>query len=181
MAKKTALFFAFALSCLLAAAQAARGGLIEGDNWAFLVSAPVGWIWDSTALRLHGIRGLFYKAGTEFSPSRLHIYISPTRKRPGGPASLNDFIKQDETAFMGTKPGTNVTDLSPYAPGMDYVFVLKDYDDTNEGYYQAIAYYEGEDAYFVFVLSGRSAQERESERASFHELLDSFTYIHKEE
>jgi hypothetical protein len=180
MAKKATVLLALLLSAFLSFAEDRRGGLIEGDRWAFLVSAPDGWVWDSVSLRRQGIFGLFYKAGDKFSPSKLHMYISPTPKKPDGPATLIEFIQADEGAFMKSNHGSIVKDLAPYSPGIEYNFTLKDFDDRNEGFFQSLAYYEGEDVYLVFVLSCRSVQERERERASFLELLDSFTYIRKE-
>ena len=180
MAKKGIFFLAFALSAFLAVSQDSRGGLIEGDGWAFLISAPEGWVWDGATLRLHGIRGLFYKAGTSYSASALHIYISPTTKKPGESASLAQFINDDEASFMKAEPGIFEKDLPPYQAGPGYEYLLKDFDDANGNFYQTIGYYEGEAAYFIFVLSCRSPAEREAERPAFLELLDSFTYVKKE-
>lgn len=180
MAKKAALAFALALLACIGFSQGNGGGLIEDHTWAFLVSAPPGWILDGKTLRIHGIQGLFYKEGTRYSPSELNMYISPSQKKPGGPANLGDFIATDEATYMKSKPGTEILDLAAYAPGMGYNFVLRDFDDRNEGYYQSLAFYEGEDAFFVFVLSCRSVAERQNEQAAFHSLLDSFTYVRKE-
>ena len=177
MAKKGAIFLAFALSSLLVSAQDSRGGLIEGDGWAFLVSAPEGWVWDGETLRIHGIRGLFYKAGTSYSPSALHIYISPAPKTA---ASLAQFMKDDEASFMKATAGIRLKDLPPFVAGPGYRFELRDFDDSNGNYYQTIGYFEGEVAYFIFVLSCRSPEEREAARPDFIELLDSFTYVKKE-
>jgi hypothetical protein len=180
MAKKAAVLLTLTLTALLAYAQGQVGGLIEGDTWAYLVSAPEGWVWDGTTLRVQGIRGLFYKAGQAYSPSKLHIYISPTPKKAGGPVGLAQFIVADEASFMRADTGIIVKDLPPYEPGPGYRFELRDFDDRNEDYYQALAYYEGDAAFFIFVLSCRSVEEREAERASFLALLDTFTYIKKE-
>lgn len=180
MAKKAALFLGLAFAALLASAQDGSGGLIEGDRWAFLVSAPEGWILDAVPLRHQGIQGLFHKEGVDFSPSALHMYVCPTTKKPDGAANLREFIQEDEAAFMKSAPGLVIRMLPAYSTAMDYNFPLRDFDDAGEGFYQEIAYYEAEEAYFVFVLFCRSALEREGERPSFRELLDSFTYIRKE-
>ena len=160
--------------------QGESGGLIEGQGWAYLASAPEGWVWDDSSLRRQGIEGLFYKKGVVFNPTILHMYISPTVKKTGGPPSLGDFIAADRESYMNAEPGMTVLDLAPYSPGMGYSYVLRDFDDSNEGFYQSVAYYEGEQAYFVFVLFCRSVEERKQERDAFLELLDSFTYIRKE-
>ncbi len=184
MSKKPAFLLVLALAGGLSAgpafSQGGEGGLVEGEGWAYLASAPRGWVRDSRALGHQGILGLFYKAGSSYSPSALHIYISPSPKGPGAAASLEDFMEEDRSSFMDDDGSVQVTDLAAYAPGLGYSFELKDFDEPEEGQYQAIAYYEGEAAYFVFVLSCRSAEERERERPSFLELLDSFTYVAKD-
>jgi hypothetical protein len=180
MSKKTILVLALALFALLSFADDGKGGLIKGETWAILVSAPEGWIWDSSSLRAQGILGLYYKEGQRFSPSKLHIYISPTPKTAAGPGSLREFVDADEAAFVGSYSGILVKSLAPYSPGLGYRFVLRDLDDSNDGYYQALAYYEGENAFFIIVLACRSPEEREAERGALRELLDSFTYIRKE-
>jgi hypothetical protein len=180
MLRKAMLTLALALCVLPSFAEKAEGGLISGDGWAILVSAPAGWVWDSVALRPQGIWGLFYKAGERYSPAKLHIYISPTAKKADGPASLAEFMEADKASFMSFDPDLGVKALPPYSPGMDYEFAMRELDDSDNGYYQVLAYYEGEKAYFVFVLSCRSPDERQAERGALLELLDTFTYIRKE-
>jgi hypothetical protein len=180
MTKRATLAIALTILTLLAFAEGESEGLVDGEGWAYLVAAPQGWVWDSATLRAHGIRGLFYKAGAGYSPSGLHMYISPAPKLTGGPATMAEFIKADEAAFMKSGPGSRVSDLGLYSPGVGYSFVLRDFEDRDEGFYQVLAYYEGAKAYFVFVLSCGDAQERSRERPAFLELLDSFTYMAKE-
>jgi hypothetical protein len=180
MSNKARLSLVLAFCALLSFAEEPKGGLISGDRWAILVSAPEGWVWDSRALRSHGIWGLYYKAGEHYSPSKLHIYISPSAKKAGGPASLAEFMKEDEAAFMDSDADLLVKDLAPYSPGMDYTYAMRELDDTDNRFYEVVAYYEGERAFFVFVLSCRSPEERQRERGALLELLDSFTYINKE-
>jgi hypothetical protein len=173
--------FLAAFSCLVFAQD--EGGLIEGDGWAFFASAPSGWVRDGCSLHAQGIDALFCKAGDTFSPSTLHLYVCPTprTKAKDEPDSLSAFMQDDEESFMASSPGVLVKTLDPYDPGMGYSFPLRDLDDTVDGYYQALAYYEGQGAFFVFVLACRSPEEREAARPALLELLSSFTYVDKEE
>jgi hypothetical protein len=181
MTKKSVLFCFLAVFACLAFAQD-EGGLIEGDGWAFLASAPSGWVRDGQSLHIQGIDALFCRAGDKFSPSTLHLYVSPTPriKAADEPASLTAFMQEDEGSFMASYPGILVKDLEPYNPGMGYVFPLRDLDDTVGGYYQALAYYESKGAFFVFVLACRSPEERAAARPALLELLSSFIYVDKE-
>lgn len=167
-----------AISCLSFAQEG--GVLVEGKGWAFLAEAPTGWVRDGRSLASQGIEALYCKEGTRFSPSSLHLYVCPSPKDMDGPENLVDFIEEDEASFMAAYPGILVKDLAPYDTGMGYSFPLRELDDTLDGYYQALAYYEGEGAYFVFVLACRSPEEREAERPALVELLSSFTYLDKE-
>ena len=180
MLKKAAFVLVMALFAFLAFAKDESGGLIDGDTWAILASAPQGWIWDSSSLRAQGIFGLYYKQGQPFSSSTLHIYIKPTPRPAAGSSSLLEFMESDQAAFKNSNPGVLIKSLAPYSAGLDYRFAMRDFDDSTKGYYQALAYCEGEDAFFVIVLAGTSPEEREAERGALIELLDSFTYIRKE-
>jgi hypothetical protein len=179
MPKKSILFCILMALSLLAFCED-KDGVIEGKGWAFLAAAPNGWVRDGKSLRSQGIEALYCKLGAQFSPATIHLYISPTNKSENAPSSLDEFIREDKASFMASKQGIVVKDLLPYDPGMGYVFPRCDLDDSVDGYYQALAYYEGSGAYFVFVLACRSSAEREAERGALLELLSSFTYLEKE-
>jgi hypothetical protein len=179
MPKRRFLALAAILVALSASARA-DDGLIEGKGWAFLASAPPGWVRDERSLGAHGIKGLYVKAGAKFSPGKLHMYITPFAKTAGAPASLEEFMAVDEKTFMSSDSAVVARRIPDYAPGMGYTFPRKELDDAPGGYFQDLAYYEGEGAFFVFVLACRSAQEREREGKAFLELLDSFVYVAKD-
>jgi hypothetical protein len=180
MAQKAVFPLVLALWIMPIFAQDARGGLIEGDTWAFLVSAPQGWVWDSQALRSSGIQALFYREGSRYSPAKPHIVIRPMRKKTEGTPTLDDFIKADEDTYAGIHQGSIVKSLSPYTTSVDYAYSLRELDDKIAGSFCLLAYYEGPTGYFAFELYCQSPEDREHERAAFLELLDSFTYMEKE-
>ena len=81
MAKKATISMLMTLFAFLAIAQSQSGGLIEGDKWAFLISAPMGWIWDSKSLHWQGVSGLLYKAGDTYLADEAAIYTSARARR----------------------------------------------------------------------------------------------------
>jgi hypothetical protein len=161
-------------------AEAVQGGIVYGDGWAFMAMAPEGWTWDPITMRNHGIQGLYYKAGTLYAPTALHMYVSPSPKGPAAPRTLASFIAAEEAAFKKLSPGIAIKRLAPLETGPGYAFVRTELDDAASGYYQELAYYDGEACYFVIVLTCRSAEERDRELGAFEELVDSFTCINKE-
>jgi hypothetical protein len=174
----------FSLICLCLSvfgfAQGSEGGLISGEDWGILVSAPEGWVWDRQVIRPQGVEGLFRKEGERYSAFALHISISSQRKSAERPASLAEFMAEDKAALAASDAGPVLRELPAYSPGMDYQFAMREIDEPGGGYYLSLAYYEGEKAFFSFVLSCRSPEEREEERGALLELLDSFTYLSKE-
>jgi hypothetical protein len=164
----------------LSFAEGSEGGLISGPDWGILVSAPKGWVRDTQAFRPRGVEGLFRKEGERFSPSGLYISISPREKRAGGPSSLPKFIEEEKASIASSDPELAFRELPAYSPGMEYRFSMLELDAPGKDNYRTLAFYEGGRAFFSFVLSCGSPQEREAERGALFELLDSFVYLSKE-
>ena len=156
------------------------GGLISGPDWGILVSAPAGWVRDVQAIPPRGVEALFRKAGERYSLFGLSISVIPQEKVQGGPGSLAEYTKAEKAALVAADPDLVLRELASYSPGLDYSFALRELDEPGRAYYQTIAYYEGPRAFFAFVLSCRSSEEREREKAALFELLDSFVYLSKE-
>lgn len=171
--------------CLLAAPGSAagenvRGGIIRGDGWTFMAMAPEGWVWDPITMRGHGVQGLFYLAGTLYDPTSLHMFVSPSPKGPSSPRDLARFVAADEAALRKHSPGISVRRRPPLETGPGYSFVRVSLDDPASGYFQEIAYLDGEACFFSIVLSCRSAEERALQIGAFEELVDSFILIEQE-
>jgi hypothetical protein len=180
MLGKAALSLIFMLGAFLSFADNPEGGLISGKDWGILVAAPRGWIWDRQVIRPQGVEGLFRKEGERYSAFALHISINSQEKSAGGPSSLTKFMEEEKAAIAAADTDLVFRDLPAYSPGMEYHFAMRELDEPGKGYYQALAYYEGERAFFSFILSCRTPEERTRERGALLELLDSFTYLSKE-
>jgi hypothetical protein len=180
MPKKAVLSLICICSVILSFAESSEGGLISGEGWGILVSAPKGWVWDRQVIRPQGVEGLFSKEGERYSEFALHISISSQGKKGAVASSLAKFMEEDKAAIAASDTDLVFRDLPAYSPGMEYRFAMRELDEPGKGYYQTLAYYEGEKAFFSFVLSCRSPEERARENGALLELLDSFTYLSKE-
>jgi len=180
MPGKAALTLIFTLCAFLSFADSPEGGLISGKDWGILVSAPQGWVWDRQVIRPQGVEGLFRKEGERYSAFALHISINSRDKSAGGPSSLAEFMEEGEAAIAAAETDLVFRDLPVYSPGMEYHFAMRELDEPGKDYYLTLVYYEGERAFFSFILSCRSPEERTRERGALLELLESFTYLSKE-
>jgi len=52
-----------------------NSGIIYGENWAFMFSAPEGYVWDNVSLQHEGIWALFYKEEQDEFYGSKHHYI----------------------------------------------------------------------------------------------------------
>lgn len=167
-----------AWSALLSFAEGPDGGLVSGQGWGILLSAPAGWTWDRQSFRPKGIEALFLKEGERYSDSGLSISVRPVEKRAGGPAGLAAFMEEEREATAAPGQDRVVRELAAHSPGMGYGFPMREVDGG--GRFLLVAYYEGEKAFFSFVLSCGSPEERERERTALLEILDSFVYLSRE-
>jgi len=180
MGAKTPLCLAFICAAALLAAQGQEGGLISGHGWGLLVATPGGWVRDTQAIPPAGVDALFRKAGERYSPFGLSISLVAQDRDPGNPGTFAEFLAAQKAALLASDAGVEVRDLKDYAPGLGYRFAMRELEEPGKGFYQAIAYYDGNRAFFSLVLSCRSAEERDRERSALVELLDSFVYLSQE-
>jgi hypothetical protein len=180
MSRKTAVLPILLCLSLRSFAQGSEGGLVSGDDWGILVSAPPGWVQDLQAYRPAGIEALFRREGERYSASALHIAIGAKPRAAAIPGGLAKFLEDEKSSLAASDRDVAIRELPAYAPGMEYRFAMRELDDPGKGIYRALAYYEGGKAFFSFVLSCRSPEEREKERGALLELLDSFVYLSKE-
>jgi hypothetical protein len=169
----TVLFF----TALLANAQQTSGGIIYGDDWAYLIKPPAGWVWDSETLQQNGIWGLFYKEGITFDPSKLHMYIAPNSIKDG--SSLANFIKADIESFKKSYGDIEFKYDREKKLKSSLAVQIYHLNDTNKKYFQQIGYLMFRKTAFIFVLSARSIRERNENKPAFDSLLDSFSPMEK--
>jgi len=158
----------------------ANSGIIYGDKWSYVFSAPNGYTWDSESMQKHGIWGLFWETSQgKFIPQKHNIFINPIKKGNGFPSDIDSLIKWDIDFYIQNTPGLVVNYLKDFLLGDGKIAKAYTFDDKGKNYYSMSAYVCEENASFVFVLVDRSVSDRNSHLSAFGELLKSFVYMNK--
>lgn len=169
-----------ALCALAAHAQDAKPdaddkntGLVYGKDYAFAVTAPAGWFFDSESGIQQGLHAVFYPAGSSWKESQAVMYVNAAAKTD----TLEKFVEGDVANFRKGSPRLKVTDEeSPAVAGRQRV-VAKRFVEDQLGNFEAVAYVEESKVVVMLVLSARTQDEFDAALPAFRKLVSSYRFI----
>lgn len=146
--------------------------IIYGRDWAFAFSTPAKWSSLCQAERLIGAPVAFWPAGSTFADSAAVMYVNVSAKDE---PSLADFVKSSQTLFRQQAPNVVFVQLEPVEAMPKLRALHFSASGDPGGNVERITYVEGPTAYFILVLSARTAKALEQAQPAFRELLQSFS------
>ncbi|MBN2353403.1 MAG: hypothetical protein JXD23_12585 [Spirochaetales bacterium] len=158
-------------------AQDDSGGIIYGDNWAYIVSPPKGWILDSSSWANRGIYGLFYKKGTEPKVPNPIIYINSVKLKKDTDEELEIFIRSDLKQYIADK-NNEVIELNPRETKYGKPVRIFKLDISNRQY-ELIAYYKQKETVHMIVLATFGKKEFKENEDAFYFIVDSLSLTDK--
>lgn len=171
------IFLCFALAA--AGAQENTGGIIYGDDWAYIVQAPEGWIMDSQVWSGRGIYGLFYRAGMVPQVPNPIIYINSVKLKNSSAGELRDFIVADLGPYIAD-PGTTIDELAVFRhqSGQNVrIFSIR----IGNRQFELIGYYQQKDTVHMVVLAVFYEEDLALNADSFYSVLASISPMDKRE
>ncbi len=88
-----------------AAPPSMNSGIVYGDNHAFALSAPPGWVLDNESGVSQGLHAVFYPAGSSWSDSQVVMYANVVQKTATRDSTLPQVLASDEARFRNDSPG----------------------------------------------------------------------------
>src|SRR5882762_3679276 len=101
----------FSLAAPTASAAEGQTGVVYGDNHAFFVTAPSGWVLDNRSGLGNRVHAAFYPEGSNWRDSPAIMYANGVGRSSG--ETLDSFIAEDIQAFRGRSPQIQVDEGSP--------------------------------------------------------------------
>ncbi len=148
------------------------GGIVYGDKWAFLVSAPSGWSMTTESDLPVNVAFFQTKKNEKSTKTPAFMYITVYERNSDAP-NLDQFITNDENNFRAESSDLKVTKNN--LPTIKNKNVsIRQFDNTRDKRSELIAYQEYEDWFFTIVLSAPLENELTSKKNDFVKLLDSF-------
>jgi hypothetical protein len=155
-------------ACLHAADDSA---IVDGPNYAFIISAPKGWKLTSTK----ELQAAFFPVDTSFEKSTVVMYARSADKKGLGVSNVQELnrldlkgIQKRNPAATSAKIGTVKTPLGTELPV---------YSFSGSGSIEVVAYAEHEKTITVLVLSADNDEQLKAARPAFDELISSYLFI----
>src|SRR5688572_704559 len=88
-------------------------GIIYGENHAFTLTAPKGWVLDNTSGRSQGLQAVFYPEGSSWQKGAVVMYANVYQKRNVKEESLEKVIEGDVAEYNKRSAELKVIDAEP--------------------------------------------------------------------
>ena len=169
------------LFCTAAIAQD-DSGIIYGKNYSFALTAPKGWVLDTTSGREQGLQAVFYPNGSSWKNSAAVMYANVVEKTVAGTESLQSIIANDVADYKKQSPELKVTDADPIptranASSKDKHATVKYFTGDRYGNSEAVAYVDEGTLIVMLVLNARSNKDFESSLPAFKEFVASYFFL----
>lgn len=178
MKKALAFFVTIVLSVFWSFSQDSAGGIVYGEDWAYIIKAPSGWIMDSNTWSSRGIYALFYKQGTAFKAPNPIIYINSSGLGDTSTAALGDYIKQDVQSYT-SDPNNTVTELTTFITHLKAEVRIFKFDIGHGKQYEMIGYLQQKNTVHMIILAVFSEKDMKENLSRLYEVIDSFSPMDK--
>ena len=151
-------------------------GIIYGKNYSFALTAPKGWVLDTTSGRQQGLQAVFYPNGSSWKSGAAVMYPSVLQKADPARESLESVIANEDS------PNLKVVDADAIptrtdARSKDKKATVKYFTGDRNGNSEAVAYLDEGNLVVMLVLSTRSQKDFETSLPAFKEFVDSYFFL----
>lgn len=156
--------------------EEASVGIVYGEQHAFVVKAPSGWVLDNSSGVNQGLHAVFYPKGGSWENSTTVMYANGIDI--DSTETLEDFIQGDIESFKQRYAGIQNDSLDEISigNGARIATVVKFYGGEYANF-EAVAFIKEELNISTFVYSSRSDVEFNKYFDKFEELVKNYRYI----
>jgi hypothetical protein len=181
MIRKLSVLFAILILSSAASAQD-DSGIIYGKNYSFALTAPKGWVLDTTNGRQQGLQAVFYPKGSSWKNGSAVMYANVYQKTDASKQSLQTVIANDVTEFKKGSASLKVVDAEAIptrtdARSKDKEATVKYFTGDGTGNSEAVAYIDEGTLVVMLVFSARSQKDFEASLPAFKEFVGSYFFL----
>jgi hypothetical protein len=147
-----------------------------GSNWAFMMSAPRGWVGECHAEKSTGATVAYWPASGQWATSTSVMYVSVYSKNG---ESLAQVIEHDSASFKERNPEGVIADGDPIKASDGELLTVKLTAGLKGGRFEAIAYADQPTAVLIIGLTSKTETDRDSAMGAFRELIGRYVRIDK--
>ena len=155
-----------------------QAGILYGDGYAFLISAPKGWILDDDTGRAEGVLAVFYRRGESWVRGKATCYANAVLKRKGHEDTLEKVVQADLDSSRQQDPEMKATPVETMATGDGRRAVVFTLEGPGTGRkLEKIAYIDTPRAVVMLVLTSTDPAAYEKALPDLTQLVRSFLFM----
>jgi hypothetical protein len=154
----------------------ATEGLVYGENHAFWVSAPDGWILDNESGSRQGLYAVFYPKGTSWKSSNAVMYVNTSARKDKD--RLEDFIAGDVEHFKDNgSRSIKITNADPIKTKDNKLAQVKLFSGDQWNNNEVAAYIQENKIFVMIVLTSRTESDFHNSFEAFQALVRSYQFL----
>jgi hypothetical protein len=163
-----------------AAAGPSGGCIAYGDDYAFGLAPPKGWVLSCDVSEHSDVPVALWPTGSTWANAKVVMYVNPSKKG-SPPQTLDDFVQFSVSQFRKDKPGVKISPGEPLQTGDHARVVVQHFTGDQWGNHEAVAYIESKTIFAIVVLSSRTEAEYKASYPAFEKLVSSYMFMNKVE
>jgi hypothetical protein len=152
----------------------ADGGIVYGEDFAFTVVTPKGWVLDTESAKSQGVAAAVYPEGQSWAEAPTVMYFVACSKDN---KTLDEFIKEDVAEFKAASEDLKVRELPDTKTVDGRKTKCREFRGDKHGNVERAVYVEAQKVFFTIVLSARSEEQFKSSVKAFEGLLKSVAFL----
>ena len=153
------------------------GGIIFGNNHAFFLTSPGGWVMDNSSGMNQGLYAVFYPKGGGWKTSPAVMYAYTVSKESDGHETTEKLIYSEVLQYKANYPDVTINFSPELATKDKKNAIVRLFFYSN---YESVAYIDEKPITVILVLTATSKKEFERAFPSFQELVKSYSYLASE-
>ena len=151
-------------------------GILYGEDHAYSVTAPKGWVLDNRAGASQGVHAVFYPLGKSWADAPAVMYTNVWRKDKEN-STIEEVIENDIRSFRERSASLKVNEAPDISIKGGKKALVRLFTGDVHGNYEAIAYIDEPKLVVLFVLSSKTKEDFETSLGLFDELVKSYFFI----
>lgn len=150
-------------------------GMIYGEGYAYVLTAPKGWVLDNQSGISQGFHAVFYPAGSSWENGAVVCYTNAVPLEIN--ETIDDVIKSDIDKFKKNSPDLKVEQKGLIFIDLDKKAKVAYFAGDVNNNYEAIAYIPEEKAIILVGLSAKTKEGFSSSLTAFQALVKSYSFL----
>ena len=152
-------------------------GILYGENHAFSLTAPDGWVLDNQSGASQGLHAVFYEHGQSWRDATTVMYANTASLEDEAHKTLEELIKYDLDKFKNNYSDIQITGSKDITTKEGVIAKLKYLSGKSYGNYEAIPYIYAGKTGVMIILSSRAKDEFENSLTAFESLAKSYLFM----